>query len=181
MYKILILLVCTSCTYKFVDSKPQTVSIQYISGDETGDLTSSVVAEIEKLPSFRYTPEGGAYTLEVRLLDEESEKIDYRFQHHEHVAAFKKVIPSEGRAQALVEVKLLQNQKCVLGPAYILGSCEFAHQNESLNTNINRFSLGQLTDIDTTEDVLYVPLYRNTARKVALWLQDNLDLIYATN
>lgn len=155
------------------------VSIHFVSGDETGELTSRLIYAIEKIPDLQYVPDNGAYILEVKLLDEDKEKIGYRYQPHKDVAAKGKIIPSEGRNHALVEVKVLDGtyRKCLLGPAYILGSCEYDHQNDSLNNNINAFSLGQLTDIDTTEDVLYMPLYRNTAEKVALWLQDNLDFI----
>ncbi len=173
----------SSCSYKFAPSvehsSVQTVSIPFISGDEAGELTSRIVYAIEKLPSIRYVPDGGRYTLLVRIIDEDEEKIGYRFQPHKHVAARGKIIPSEGRAQALVEVQLIESgtKKVLIGPGYILGTCEFEHQNNSLNNDINKFSLGQLTDIDTTQDVLFIPLYRNTAEKVALWLQDNLDLI----
>lgn len=171
----------TSCGYRVAPSmdtqNTKSVSLSFVNGDISGDLTSSVVTALSQQPGFEYIADGGMYRLEVTLLDQDQEKIGYRFQNKKNVAGDHKIIPSEGRGMALAEVRLIENStnKITLGPAFILGTAEFDHQNNSLDNNIQRFSLGQLTDIDTTEDVLYVPLYRNLSEKIATWLQSSFD------
>lgn len=178
---LLSLLLLSSCGYRVAPSMDQkttkSVSLSFIRGDETGDLTASVVKALSEQPGFEYIADGGSFRLEVSLLDQDQEKIGYRLQNVKNVAADHKIIPSEGRSMALVEVRLIENSsnKVALGPAFILGTAEFDHQNNSLDNNIQRFSLGQLTDIDTTEDVLHIPLYRNLSQKIATWLQSSFD------
>ena len=62
------------------------------------------------------------------------------------------------------------------GPAYILGNIEYDHQENSIDNNINGLSLGQLSDIDTAQDVTYIPQDRDLASKISLWLQNQQDL-----
>jgi hypothetical protein len=171
-----LLCVTTSCGWHLADSlsphKKQTISIPYISGDSDGSLTSCVVEQIEQQGGLKYVPDGGAYTLSVELLDSKSQHIGFRQDPKKLTKGKHKLIPSETRRKLLAKVEVIDalSQKIIIGPAYIVGSCDFDHQNYSLKNDINNFSLGQLTDIDTAYDVVDIPLHRDLARNIAQYL-----------
>ncbi len=184
MYKIVLLalILTTSCGWhvasNYTKTNAHTISIPYAYGDGNGLLTSELIAQVEKETGFNYVQSGGEYTLKVTLLDAKSENIGFRYDPHKLENGKKKLIPDEVRRRLLAKVTLINtatNQE-VLGPAYIVGTCEFDHRYYNLSHNINRFSLGQLTDIDTTYDVVDVPLQRDLARQIAYWLENNLPI-----
>lgn len=174
-------LLTTSCGWHLANQygREHTVSVPYVSGDSDGLLTSNLVKEVEKQGAFRYVQDGGSLTLQVEILDTKSENIGYRFDPQKLFDKKHKTIPSETRKKILAKVTLVNSatQAVVLGPAYILSASEFDHQYYNLSHNINRFSLGQLTDIDTTSDVVDIPLYRQLSQDIASYLQNNADLI----
>jgi hypothetical protein len=176
-----ILLSATSCGWH-VANHPQanssrTITIPYVNGDSDGKLTAELVAQVEKEGSFTYLRDGGELTLKVILLDSKSENIGWRYKDKKLANGKKKIDPSEVRRKLLAKVEVIETatNKMLLGPAYILGSTEFDHQYYDVNNNINSFSLGQLTDIDTTYDVVDIPLYRDLAIKIAQYLENNLQ------
>lgn len=180
---LLLSLLATSCGWHLVAPQGQenryTVNIPYVYGDGDGSMTSHLVKEIEKQSSFRYVHDGGEITLKVELLDNKSENIGYRFDPDKLYDGKHKTIPSETRRKILAQVTVIDtnSQKVLLGPSHILTSVEFDHQYYNLSHNINRFSLGQLTDVDTTYDVVDIPLYRALSRDIATYLENNVDLI----
>ncbi len=180
-----LLFLTTSCGWhvanNYSKANARTLSIPYAYGDGDGLLTTELVAQIEKETGFNYVRSGGEYTLKVTLLDTKSENIGFRYDPHKLENGKKKLIPDEVRRRVLAKVTLVRsatNQE-VLGPAYIMGQCEFDHRYYNLSHNINRFSLGQLTDIDTTYDVVNVPLQRDLARQIAYWLENNISAFEA--
>lgn len=181
MHKILpvLLILCTSCGWhlasNYDQNSAQTLSIPYAYGDGDGMLTNELIAQVQKETSFDYVQGTGAYTLKVQLLDTKSENIGFRYDPHKLHNGKKRIIPDEVRRKLLAKVSLVHSAsgKEVIGPAYLMGSCEFDHRYYNLSHNINRYSLGQLTDIDTTYDVVNIPLYRDLARQIAYWLENN--------
>ncbi len=176
---VIALFLCTSCGWKLANNYSQnnahTLAIPYAYGDGDGLLTSEIIAQVQKETAFNYVPDTGEYTLKVTLLDTKSENIGFRYDPHKLENGKKKLIPDEVRRRLLAKVSVYHTatNKEVLGPAYILGTCEFDHRYYNLSHNINRFSLGQLTDIDTSYDVINAPLQRDLARQIALWLENN--------
>ncbi len=160
-----------------VSSEPRTVSIPYVHGDPTGELTRRVVESVNSLPGYS-VDESGQYVLSIKLLDDKEDKIGFRYDPIKLHHGKKDLILSESRTKALVEVRLIDRftNKTVSGPAHILGSADFDHQENTINNDINDFSLGQLSDIDATEDVTYIPLYRDLGQKIGIWLQAQGDL-----
>ena len=130
---------------------------------------------------MRYTDDGTAaqLTLKVRILNTRYDNIGFRYRHNieNSEESKRKIIPNESRTKVLAEVTLLDtlSKKVLLGPAHIVGSIDYDHQNYDLNNDINTFSLGQLSDIDTTEDVLTIPLYRDLAYQITTYLQNHFD------
>lgn len=178
---VLIVLFCTSCGWHFSDtyttSHDRTLSIPYAHGDSDGLLTAEIIAQVEKEGSFTYAQDGGYYSLQVLLLDSKSDTIGYRWDPKKLANGKKKVIPNETRRRLLAKVSLVESatNQVILGPAYIVGTVDFDHQYYNLNHDINNFSLGQLTDIDTTYDVVDLPLHRDLAKKISLYLENHLQ------
>ncbi len=171
---ILACFIFTACGFHLAPSlsknEATTINVPYVQGDHSGKLTAALVEEIEKHTKYCYVKNNGTVTLQVKLLDTRNENIGFRFDRHS--PGSEKLIPNESRTKRLAEVTLIDTgtQKVLLGPVYILATNDYDHQNYSLNTDINRFSLGQLSDIDTTDDVLYIPADRTLAQEIANWL-----------
>jgi hypothetical protein len=181
----LILLSCSACGYHatghFQEANGKTLSIPYAYGDGDGLLTAEIIAQVQKETGFNFSQNGGEYTLKVHLLDTKNQNIGFRYDPHKLESGKKKLIPEEVRRRLLANVSIIHSASnaVVKGPAYIMGTCEYDHRYYNLSHNINRFSLGQLTDIDTTYDVVNTPLYRDLARQIALWLANNSDSLEA--
>lgn len=184
-FLLLICFACTSCGWHFANSyvknDTRTLSIPYVQGDHDGLLTAELIAQIEKEGSFTYVQEGGEYTLQVVLLDSKSDTIGYRWDPKKLASGKRKIIPNEARRRLLAKVSVVQSltNTILVGPAYIVAETEFDHENYNLNHNINNFSLGQLTDIDTTYDVIDIPLHRDLGKKIALYLENHLSQVPA--
>ena len=180
---LFIALLVSSCGWRVADTYSQnnqhTLSIPYAYGDGDGLLTSELIAQVQKETAFDYVSDGGEYTLKVTLLDTKSENIGWRYDPKKLDSGKKKIIPDEVRRRLLAKVSVIQTatNKEVLGPAFIMGTCEFDHRYYNLSHNINRFSLGQLTDIDTTYDVINTPLQRDLAQQIAFWLENNSEML----
>lgn len=159
------------------EANQMTVRIPYAQGDASGELTSRVVEAVNAQPGFR-VDESGRYILSVKLLDSSEEKIGFRYDPRKLRHGQKDLILNETRAKALAEISLIDTTTStkICGPAYILGNIEYDHQENTIDNNINDLSLGQLSDIDTAQDVTYIPEYRDLAQKIALWLQNQRDL-----
>ena len=157
----------------------QTVSIPYVVGDHEGRLTAELARSFEQGGPFTYVREGGTYTLAVEVLDTKSQNIGFRYNPKRFETGIKKqLIPSETRRRALVKVTLIETatQKVVSGPTFLTGEAEFDHQNYSINRHTNQFSLGQLTDVDTTYETINIPLYRSLASTIHQYIQNCVDL-----
>lgn len=178
---LLLALVSGCATWHLADSlssdHQMTVSIPYVQGDSTGELTSRLVETVSSQPGFR-VDESGKYLLRVKLLDTREEKIGFRYDPRKLRHGEKDLILSETRAKALAEVSLVDRytNDVISGPAYILGNIEYDHQENVIDNNINDLSLGQLSDIDTAQDVTYIPQDRELSSKISLWLQNQQDL-----
>ena len=175
----LLLLICMSLSgcsgWHFSDSiaHKKTVQIPFAHGDATGEFTRKVISEVSKQPGFS-VDDSGQYLLVIRMLDSKNQKIGYRYDPIELEKDKKKIILNESRALSLVEVTLKDtfSNTTVLGPSYILGAIDYDHQENSIDMNTNDFSLGQLSDVETAQDVTYIPLYRDLAVKIGAWLQN---------
>lgn len=180
---LIALFLCTSCGWHVANTCSQsdsyTVSIPYAYGDNDGLLTSEIIAQVQKETGLNYVQNSGEYTLRVVLLDTKNENIGFRYDPKKLENGKKKLIPDETRRRLLAKVSLVHTatNKEVIGPSYIMGNVEFDHRYYNLSHNINRFSLGQLTDIDTTSDAVNTPLHRDLAQQIAFWLENNIEAV----
>ena len=186
-YSSLILLITSSCGYRYArsykDESTETISIPFVSGDETGILTTFLIEEINKETGLEYQQSSGKYTLNVRIVDSKFENIGFRFNHkkkrHEEKLVVNKLIPNESRIKILAEVTVTDSStnSSILGPVHIIAYADFDHQNRSINHSINRISQGQLTDIDTASSSVNTPLYRNLAHEIANYITNHMDAL----
>ena len=177
----------SGCGWHFSQSCDQnsqrTISIPYVEGDSDGALTSSIVEHLEKEGGFQYVQSGGTLTLKVVILDKKTEDIGFRYDPKRFAKKKVRIIPNESRLVRLAEVSIIDSltQKKILGPAHILATCDYDHEYYSLNHNVNRFSLGQLSDIDTTSDIVDIPLNRELGKKIAEYIENHLEELPSQN
>jgi hypothetical protein len=152
-------------------SATQKISLPYVQGDDDGKLSSCLVEAINNQVGFR-VDDSGRYQLCVRLLSSKDYKLGFRYNPKELKKGNKDLILEETRALSLAQVSLIDRftNATIAGPEYILGSNDYDHQENCIDNDINRFSLGQLSDIDTSVDVVNIPLYKDLAGKIGLWL-----------
>src|SRR5262249_16699121 len=146
-----------SCGYRAMEIPECTYSVlvPYVKGDVDGSLTSAIIKEIAASGIYRYQPYSSNYTLEVIILDDYFDHIGYRFDRSKKGKLKHEIIPVETRGGVLVEVVLVDSiSSCVIkGPVRLQTSIEFDHDYYTIRNQVNIFSLGQLTDIDSAEDV----------------------------
>lgn len=162
----------TSCHYQFgygnLSGRYQTISIPYVIGDQTGDLTGELIKKISTSGAFRYCPSGGNLILQVELLELDDENIGFRYDRKKRGDLKKTIIPTETRLTGLVEIKIIDSstQKVVRGPTRISASVEFDHNYYFTMNAINIFSLGQLSDVDAAYEAAMHPLNQQLAEKI---------------
>lgn len=171
----------SACSWRLassVDKKDtRSIAIPYVAGDSSGRLTNTLIEEVGKQTGLRFAGDGGELTLKVVLLDNTYDNIGFRFDpkklHHHK----KKLIPNETRQKDLAEVTVIDNASgnTLLGPAYILSTYDYDHQNYTMNNDVNIFSLGQLSDIDTAIDALDIPRYNLLAKEIAEYLENHFE------
>jgi len=171
------LLTLTGCAHYSFDSpasKKASLSVPYVDGDDTGNLTNILIGSISMKTHFR-VEDDCRYQLVVVILNSKQEKLAYRFNpfHKDHL------IPCENRASMLAKVTIVDqsDKKTIRGPGFIRSSIEFDHQNTAKDDTINKFSLGQLGDINTYDDTLPIPVFRDLSEKIALWVEQQYILL----
>lgn len=151
-----------------------TVSIPFVEGDWTGDLTAALVKEVSQSTVLMYQPNGGAITLNVKLLDVRDENIGFRYDRNRDGKLKDRIVPDETRISALAEVTVTETASgsLLLGPVRVSADVEFDHDYYS-SGHVNVFSLGQLTDIDEAHNAVQRPLNQQLAQKIVDYLNDN--------
>lgn len=171
-----LLLLLTSCGYHFVtttaDEHAKTVTVPAIDGDKDGSLAMNVIHELTRGSNFRYTKHQSDYILQIEVLGHRLEDIGFRYDINTRGTATRNLVPTESRENFLVEVTLVDraSNKPILGPTRILTKVDYDHDYYLNKGALNTFSLGQVNDIETTEDLLPIPLERNVARRIISFL-----------
>lgn len=186
---LLILFLLTSCGYRFEEkshANRPTISIAYVSGDQTGLLTHFLVKELSSSGYFQYANNDAELKLSVKILDKSNSVIGYRHDRFNDGSFRKTVMPTEGREKVVVEVSILSSasNNVVLGPYQITTDSDYDFVEKDTLDDLsfvdplgNRikvlpFSIGQLEAIESAQTAALTPLYRQVAQKV-------IDLISA--
>ncbi len=160
------------CGYHFglgeLPSKYKTISVPYVWGDHTGELTSALIKEVSKSGAFAYKSCNGEIVLKVALIDVSEMNIGFRYDSNKEGEREDDIIPSETRLTALAEITVIEycTGCVVLGPARIYATVEFDHDYYFGSDRTNVESLGQLTDYDAAYDAAQTPLYKTLSEKI---------------
>lgn len=173
-------LFCLSgCGYRWQNQTPlytpgKTVSVPFVRGDQSGLLTSAIIAELASTGPWRYASSGADLQLSICFLGFHDENIGFRYDRGKRGNIKRSIVPTETRVFATVEIQLIDVVTgCVVcGPACVGAWYDFDHDYYSSRNGINIFSLGQLTDIESAREAALPPLYRNLARNILEYLRN---------
>lgn len=142
-------------------------------------LTAQIIAAISTSGIADVRSMGGHYTLQVVVLNEETEKIGFRIDPQKVDGKLRKDLSaSEARHSIAVEVSLLRGGEVVKGPFKISADADydyvdgdsiqdltFVDSQGSLLT-VLPFSLGQLEPFESASKAALTPLYRKLSQKI---------------
>lgn len=170
----------SGCGYQFgsagdLAQQYQTLSVPYVEGDETGDLTAQIIKELSRSGCLRYVSEGGDLILKAKLANIRENDIGFRYDQNRKGHRKNYIVPTETRFNAVVELEVIENAtgQIIRGPTRIWGSLDFDHDYYSIHQAMNIYSLGQLNDIDSARDAAIHPLNRVLAEKVVDYLNNS--------
>lgn len=151
----------SGCGYHFVASSNESVSFSLpeIAGDETGKFSNILIEELVATGKFDYAPHGAHMLLDVHILSDTSDRIDYRYDRDPNSGKLRKnILGTMNRRHLVAEVKLVdaRTDEIVWGPQKVYGSADydyidphslhdlaFVASNGTPHTVLD-FSLGQL-------------------------------------
>jgi len=172
--------ILTGCGYHvgqqnaFSDYK--TISVPYVEGDLDGDLTAAIVKAISSSGSFEYRLHDGALLLMAKVINLADVNIGFRYDRHRNGELSQTIIPDETRLTLIVEISLLEaaSGRLLDGPFQLAANVDVDHDYNGNNgpedSNVNEFSLGQLSNADAAFEAAEKPLNRAIARKIRDYL-----------
>jgi hypothetical protein len=165
-------LLCLSCSgYHSLSTEFATLDVPYVKGDETGELTSSIIEAITSSSPYTYD-QNGEYRLEVEFNEIKQENIGFQYERNQEGNLENKLVPSENRLFGNISFKLIENSnnQTVLGPIKIEESVDYDFDFQPTQSNINTFSLGQISYIDEATQSALTPLYERFAHRLVVFL-----------
>ena len=172
-------LLCLSCSgYHSLSTEFATLEVPYVKGDDTGELTSSVIEAITSSSPYTYDP-NGEYRLEVECNEVKQENIGFQYERNQEGNLEDKLIPSENRLFGNISFKLIKssNNQIVLGPIKIEETVDYDFDFQPIQSSINTFSLGQISYIDEASQSALTPLYERFAYRIVAFLNTFVENI----
>ncbi len=188
---LLILLLLTSCGYRGGQGEApwlgSTISVPYVEGDTDGQITASLIRQIQSSGLFRYVDRNGCHLLKVKVVECRDENTGFRYDQvaantgddgddvpgqESNQGLTNTLIPIESRKWILVQVEVFA-EGCgepIAGPVCISAFVDYDHGYHLLSNQLNVFSIGQLTDISVAGEVVARPLSEAVARSVVDYL-----------
>ncbi len=170
-----------SCQYHCLQSRPVSVRVPFVEGDQKGLLTAQLVHKIYQNPFLSYREEEGNFCLKVSIIDFSQKQIGYQREREKIDGSLKRAIrPIEGRLFATASVQLIEStsDKVVWGPVVFSSEVDFDYvEGDSFSdlSFINRrgkretvldFSLGQLEPIESATEAALTPLFHKLSQKI---------------
>lgn len=174
---IALLSILSSCGYHLGSgSAPwvgSTISVPYVCGDTTGEVTKALIREIASSGGFQYDDCTGCYSLCVSILDRGEENIGFRYDINKQGTLTTTVIPVEGRSRYVAEFSLVEIASgcIVLGPERISASVEYDHEFDYGNEDLNNLSLGQVSDVEAARDAVPYRVGKALAQRIVDYLR----------
>lgn len=172
-----ILLFLGACGYQFgqgsIVCKYTSISIPYISGDQTGEMTEALIREMSRSGALLYKNHSADLCLKVKILNFLEDNIGYMYGPDDNHGYEKKnntnsIIPNETRITVIAQVEVIDSASgCViLGPGRLTASYDFDHDYYFSPDGINQTSLGQLTNMESAREAVIKPLSVVLAQKI---------------
>lgn len=169
------------CHYHLENGERIAISVPYVTGDFEGELTDALIWAISRAPQFHYTHGEGDWTLKVKILGEDNDRIGYKYDRDKKSGELKNnLIGIENRKTITVEVTLVSNATgCnLIGPQVVKADATYDYFDQNSLKDLTfidlegttqtsvAFSLGQLDSVGAAgEDATY-PIYRILAQKI---------------
>jgi hypothetical protein len=146
----------------------ESISVPYVEGDHDGSFTQELVRQVSRVGFLRYQRENGQLSLKVRVVERSHKNIGYRFDQNPSGSFNNRLLPSEGRLDALVEITLVDSQsgKVLMGPAIVRAFADFDHDFYTTAKRSFRLSLGQVDDQVVALEQASKPLNQALAKRV---------------
>ena len=176
------LCVLCGCGYHCKGSYSDTsVSVPYVKGDSEGALTSQIIRQLSSSGQFQYSPSEGILILQVAIVSDKNEKIDYRYGRDNTTGDLTDhLYPTENRRTLSAEVVLLYagSEEILFGPEIITAITEYDYVDVGSARDLSfvdpqgrrqivlDFSQGQLDSIEGAQDDSLTPLYRKLAENI---------------
>ena len=187
MVSCVVMLVLAGCSYSYQEEgsffhrQGPSISIDKIESDVNTTMQRSLAKELASNAYYRYTPSGGRYTLKVKRLEEDHERIGFRYDRDNAKGTLEKnLLGVEDRHFIVVEVSLLDSysQKVISGPHKVSASVDYDYTDPGSPRDlifakrepVMQFSLGQLDSYEGAYDSSTPILYRNLAKKIVAGL-----------
>jgi len=185
---IALLLTCGGCGYRLATldtTHRPTITVPYVEGDISGELTSALIHAIAKNTSFEPRVSHGRYRLDVTILSSVHNYIGFRYDRDEITGErIDRLQPDEERKTVKVEVQLVDTYsgKPILGPQIIEGRTDYDYVNSDVLSDLSflnkagrresvlQFSLGQLDAVENAREAALTPLYERLASQIAFSL-----------
>jgi hypothetical protein len=182
-FLVLVCLGLSGCGYQFgqgmLPSQYCTVTVPYICGDKTGEMTYALIREISRSGALSYRNGSADLSLKVTIIDLYENNIGYRYHCDDHLRDLEKdgcrphhfsdsIIPTETRLTAIAEVSVIDMStgSLRLGPGRIKASVDYDHDYYFSPDGINQKSLGQLTNMESAKEAVIHPLSEVLAQKI---------------
>ncbi|CRX37828.1 hypothetical protein [Estrella lausannensis] len=169
----LIAFLSNSCGYQMgtgeTVSPYKTLQIPLVKGDIDGSLTQEVVKELAQRGCAISQTSSCGLILHINLLEIRDEDIGFRYDRNKKGELTHSIVPVETRVFAKAEVSLEDGrQGCtLLGPVRIEAWHDYDNDYYYSQNGVNVFSLGELSDYETSKEAAKRPLYRALSRKIA--------------
>lgn len=166
---------CMTCGFSRSAEDDIRLSVPYAEGDETGDLTNSIIGALSTNTNCHIAKDC-RYAIKIKILDDSKETLGYRYKDPHKK---QNLVTCESRILMLAQVDIIDTytKKTIRGPGFIRGFVEYDHQHKAKNNKLNQESLGQLEDTSADRAMVPTGLYRDLANKIALWVQQQIDLM----
>jgi len=168
------------CGYQFGQGSKldnyRSISIPYICGDRTGEMTNALIKEMSRSGAFVYRNHSADLCLKVAIVEFFEQNIGYQqgpddddgYDDDDEYRTGNSIIPNETRLTVIAEVSVVEScTGCVkLGPGRIRASYDFDHDYYFSPDGINQTSLGQLTNMESAREAVIRPLSAVLAQKI---------------